>query len=381
MWTKYFSLLFLTILFYSCSKQDQNASGSATETTNGISISVITRLGQPALSARGVLCPIDYTNQDTTQNCIHALTDSTGFLHFDIQIHGKWMLEIKDSTGSLWTQVQLDSLTPFINLGKSKLNSFSRIHGFTTNEIPPGTPVWIVGSEHQTYVDSMGRFAFDSLPAGSHIIEFSALQNTYRSYASVGSGSSITTSQAAIESAESLLFDNFEDGDSRHRLAPLSGEGWWYTSSRSGVHIIPAEKPIPIDTTDPFFHNAIHFRVQIDSGIQYPWANCGVQIGIQGQAYDLSTVDTISFWAKGSGSIQFAISFSQNGSISADIHLDSIWTRFAIPLDTLKIPQGEDRYALLKQSSSLVWQFSDLGELWLDQLSFHGSSRESIWGR
>ncbi len=381
MWTKYFSFLFLIILLNSCSKPNQNASGSATETTNGISISILSRGGDPAISAHGILCPLDYTQRDSSQTCIHTLADSTGFIYFDIQTQGQWMLEVKDSTGSLWTQIQLDTLTPFVNLGTANLKSFSRIHGITTSEIPPGTPVWIVGSEHQTFVDSMGRFAFDSLPAGSHIIEYAFLQDTYRSYASVGPGSSITTSQAAIESAENLLFDDFEDGDSRHRYAPLSGEGWWYISSRSGVQIIPAEKPIPIDTTDPLFHNSIHFRVEVDSGIKYPWANCGVQLGIQGESYDLNHVDTISFWAKGTGRIQFAISITQNGSLNADVDLDTIWTRYAIPLDTLPIPLEKERDALLKQSNSLVWQFSDTGELWLDQLSFHGSSREFIWGR
>jgi len=272
-----------------------------------------------------------------------------------------------------------------MDIGVDTLQSYSKLTGKIPTPFLANTRIEVLGTDLICYPDSYGNFSFDSIPAGVHVVQNSTINDTLRGYAQVGGGATSSTGTLMPESPNYLLLDDFEDGNSQHRFAPISGQGWWYKSSSLGVTITPSTAtPVPLDTTDPIHHSAIHFSVQIDSG-SYPWANCGVQIGIKNQGYDLSSVDTLVFWAKGAGNIDVALSLQANAdsisSLNASFTLMTSWNRVAIPLDTIRAATLPNPSAMRNHVTSITWQFSTAGEIWLDDVIFIGASRYDIWGR
>lgn len=378
-------VLWSLILLLSCSSQKDVAGGNATETTNGFRLSLIDREGNPASSARAVLRPANHVQGDDSSCCQTGFASAKGVIRFDSVPVGQWRVEILDASGALFYEFISTAQDSFSDLGTDTLESYAKITGKIPTPFASNSRIEMLGTDRICFPDSYGNFAFDSIPAGVHVVQNSMAQDTLRGYVRIVAGKTNSMGTLVPESSQYLLLDDFEDGNSQHRFAPISGQGWWYQSSSLGVTIIPSDDtPVPLDTTDPIHHGAIHFSVKVDSG-SYPWANCGVQLGLQSQGYDLSSVDSLVFWAKGMGELQVALLLQANADSISDMHanvtLTPVWNRFSVPLDTIQAGDFSDPPAMRSQTFGLIWQMNADGEIWLDDITLIGASRDEIWGR
>lgn len=378
-------LLFAVMLLASCSSHEKVAGGNATETTNGFKISIIDKSGKPAARARAFIRPATYVQGDDPSCCQTVSASAQGVITFDSVPVGQWRVEITDASGALFYEYNRSAQDSFADLGTDTLKQFSKMVGKIPTPFASNTRIEVLGTDRICYPDSYGNFSFDSMPAGVHVVQSSTAQDTLRGYVTVNEGTTDTVGILVQESSQYLLLDDFEDGDSQHRFAPISGQGWWYQSSSLGVTVTPSgEAPVPLDTTDPIHYSAIHFTVKVDSG-SYPWANCGVQLGKQNQSYDLSSVDSLVFWAKGVGDLQVGLVLQAHVTSISDMHADITltpdWYRFSIPLDTIRAGELVDPPAARAQTLGLIWQMSADGEIWLDEVTLIGASREEVWGR
>jgi hypothetical protein len=196
-----------------------------------------------------------------------------------------------------------------------------------------------------------------------------------------------------IEDKDSVLLDDFEDQIDANRFHALSGSGWWYMSSDSNSQIIPSNpRAAFVASTESFQQGqSFHVRFAIDSSVAGKFALCGFDLGESRlthpstASYDLSGVDSISFWAKGKGSMQLQMNgllplTSQIAQISVAFSLDSIWTRHVIRPAQMKPLRGTTTWQeLAPYTNSFNWMSTGEADFWLDQIQLHGISDSELY--
>lgn len=350
---------------------DSNGVASSTmETENSIvAYNVQLASGAPAARMRVLVRPADYIANTTGSLAANQFaddsTDENGVVELVNLAKGSYMIEVRggDSlkAASSFSVKDEDSLNYAMTV-----RAPGRLVGYVALAQGQGpVPVSIVGLEYQVMTDSTGYFEFESLPAGFHdILYVDAETNKQSGSVSVkiiSEASSVITISNRVEkpftpqlkpdstSKDTITpvipADSTESNDSVEVETPIvyadtlpfeffeNGIDEWYVSySRY------ASGKLTLDSSESYIHGkSAHFEYSNDSS--YGWALMGRSL--RGER-DFSTLDSITFWAKGNGGVSVAfdrlvdsVSSGKSGKAWIHVKLDTVWKHYSISTDSL----------------------------------------------
>jgi len=362
--TSIFGLTISVIALWGCSERVAGGT-TGVETTNGIRVlrpdgtpahGIPVRL-RPARWLSGEALPFDTA-------ALFGLTANDGRIAPRIPLSGIWRVEALDS--SLGAQ-GLDSGTGETVL---QLAACASMNGRSV----PGDTVRLAGLERRAVADSTGRFRFDSLPSG---VLDAVGENGRHSWVTLEPEGSASAGVLRSDSAGSLLLDDFEDGDLRHRWGPRIGGGWWYTTHDTGV----TTTKVGIESLGGDSGNAYTASYVFDTSRSYAWANFGVTLGSPDTIH-LEGLSAVSFRARGIGRVAVNLA-APAGRLDAWVDLSPTWQSVRIHLDSFAIGSGSSasatRASILASVGSLSWQFLASGEIHLDDIRLEGVTAQSAW--
>lgn len=394
----------------SACSDDKVAGGgpSGTEAGNAITAQILTADKTPAARAKVKL--VESASLEGSKDAYTAETDKNGQVVVEGVASGSYILEASLEGKAIQTKVKVSDAG--VDLGTVNLADMATINGFL-GYIDEGT-IKVRGLDHSAKVVN-GEFVLDSLPAGHFDLVYipnEKAKDTTSTYLKIDAGKESSTSTFANE-RQALLLDDFEDGNNQHRFGPKyfgpSDGGWWFQSHHSNV-IIDAGTKIVVakgDTSEylkmyddgeqRLLHVTFNFDTLRDTNtddkgalLVYPWANVGVGIGSNDKSicYDLSSVDSISFKVRGTGSYYFIIEDEThkkptdgNGSITVENksygfkELSDEWETVTVATaDIVDETKGS-----LSCVTILTWQFTNTVDFWMDDVKLIGGDRQSIW--
>jgi hypothetical protein len=188
--------------------------------------------------------------------------------------------------------------------------------------------------------------------------------------------SGITDSQRILLS--SVLVDDFEGTNLK---SPLPNTAWWYSSSSDSATV-----------SSPQLVRAGPDQTGGALQITYKALSAKSQYALVGLAIDpgprsLRTLDSLVFWARGSGKLTLALEhLSTSGTRKALVQrgIDSNWTRISIrPQDLEPAAIGGEGgnvgwNAVRDSVTNLSYFVSDGAALWLDDVRFYGIDRDDL---
>lgn len=362
---------------------DRLAGGSTgVETTNGVmAILVHDSLDLPALAARVVARPADWQEGQplpTDSLLLEAYTDSTGKAIFRDLPPGPWRFEMSQGrwAAQFLVRPSSESVTNRIRLQRM---------GALRGTIAPFSRVLLVGLRHSTISDSSGAFRIDSLPAG--IVDIRTPHDGARGYAGIPVAGSASAPVLRADPPGTTILDDFQDGDSRMRFAPVTGGGWWYVSAAPGMVVTPegvGAGPY-LGLLADSLTKARTFKIDTrrDTATN-PWTELGFDLG--SSPANFTGLQALTIRARGEGAWSLRIrTLDASGAVflwQKPLRLDSAWTSWNIPADSLvygKLRWDAAAVATLSRATSVSLQ--TLGEGWIeiDELGLEGPSPDKIW--
>jgi len=409
-WVKYIGFSALAMLV-ACSNNNDVA-GSSLETENSIAFHVKLANGENASKAYVIIHDSKYFADDADLNSTqHPQTDENGILELDSLPRGNYIVEVrglqdeqeqKGATSFEITQVDNDS-------GKVVTVQTGIPASFEGKAYTDKYPAWVMirGLEYKVPVDSQGNFSFESLPEG--MFEFVLVHSQTNS-------AGATVSQILTEEQLCVGCDGSEPVNLVDKTAPPKDSVSKDTATADTVAADTADTDtIPKDTLKHFvfddFENGVsawyeshsekasgsleiseagegrnglaaHFQCTNDA--DYNWALMGQYLGGH---VDMSALDSVVFWAR--GSVKKYISFSFDivtadskaniTSIKSWIHivLAEQWTRYSFtPADMVEAEDdngGNVGWDAVKDGVTNISIFGGAGgEFWIDDIEFFG---------
>lgn len=371
----------------------QTAGGgpSGTDAGNAITAQIISE-GKPAAQVTVRLIE----SESLEANSVHtANTDSKGNVLFENIPNGEYILEATAGDMAFQKEIIIDGED--IDLKNASLEKTVSVSGSVQEKTGI---IKVRGLAHEASVVD-GKFTLDSLPAGPLSLVFIPSDekiDTSCTYMKVVAGETSTASTFAEES-RSLLLDDFQDSNYQNRFMPARtyDGGWWYfdfskqnvtpefITTKDTLHRFLLEN----DNGNIVAHVAAKFGDPIKDSTNkttiWPWATVGIELGKSKKTLcnDISSVDSVAFRAKGTGTIIFgAIDETQDidNRIIAEykFNLTETWKKTTISLADIL----DDRFSYTCVNQ-LVWRFKanndERVDFWLDDIELIGGKRLSIW--
>lgn len=379
-WT--YGLATLALCYVAC--DSGRTAGSSMETEN--SIAVLTQLadGTPAARMDVIVRPESYLSGATELGSdslyqLHFETDEQGRVVLSDVPSGSYVIEARNDSLNLKgfakiAYVESDSTTP-LTVEVSEPTKVSGRVGLP-QLVRRSATVSVQGLDYQVPMDSTGYFEFESLPNGNvEIVAFvnesgaDSVTEYGRIEADVGA-----PSDAGLYLGDSayvkkyFVFDDFENG-----------AGDWIPSASYNASVDFDIVPADLDREG----KAAHFICVRDSAAEWDWALIGRELG---GYVDMSNLDSMTFWAR--GSVQSQISFAFDVFVNSDsvtssdnkkawkhFQVDTVWTRFVVipaELDTSN-NGGNVGWDSIKDSVTKISVFGQMGtEIWIDDIEVYG---------
>lgn len=369
------------LVLASCS--ERRAGGSTgVETTNGVmAILVHDSLDLPAIAARVVARPADWRNGEplpTDSLLLEGTTDSTGKAVFDDLPAGAWRFEMIQGR---WAAQFLGRSSSESVTNRIRLQRMGSLRG----KVAPFSRVVLVGLRHSTVSDSMGDFRMDSLPSGT--VDIRTPHDGARAYANIPVASTVNAPPLRTDPLGTTILDDFQDGDTRMRFAPVTGGGWWYVSAAAGMVITPEGV-----TTGPYLgvrtdsltqERTFRIDTRRDTATN-PWTEVGFDLG--SSRANLTGLEALLLRARGAGTWSLRVrSLDGAGTVhlwQKSIRLDSAWTSWRLPVDSLvhgKLRWDAFAASTLARTTSLSLQSLEDGWIEFDEIGLDGPSPDNIW--
>lgn len=385
-----------------CSGDSKDVAGSSLETENSISFQVKLANGKAASKAYVIIHDSQFfvENQDLVDSSRHPQTNEEGILELDSLPRGKYIVEVrgiqenqeqKGATAFEITQVDNDS-------GKVVAVQTGIPASFQGKAYTDKYPAWVMirGLEYRVPVDSQGNFSFASLPEG--VFEFVLVHSQTNSAGStvsqilaqsetcVGCEDNTesvllvdktapprdTAAEHSKDTLKHFMFEDFEED----ALDEGKSKNWYASSSEKATASIEI-----INTLTDRKGYVAHFTCENEE--EYNWALMGRYLG----TVDMSGLDSIVFWAK--GTIKNYVSFSfdiidsdttadiQSGKAWMHIPLTEEWARYTVTPDQLEDKEndsgGNIGWDAVKEKVTNISIFGGKGgEFWIDDIEFFG---------
>lgn len=360
---------------------------SGTEAGNAITAQIFAANATPAAKAKVTLMKADDID---SENSLEVSADNNGNVLFENIAEGNYTLEARFKDEALQQFVKITDNN--VKLGKSLLKKTASVLG---EGLAKNGTVKVRGLNHSAKVVD-GKFTLDSLPEGPLSLVYIPASNgdTVSSYLKVQAGEKAIANSFANENS-AIVLDDFEDLNSQHRLAPAYTDngGWWYITSDSTVTVTFADSISYVPLEQVTLPNGekngrMHFTATFpEERVGYPWVSFGVQIGDKELAdsifptYDLTSVDSITFEASGSGFFVFQLideNLDESASVlgSFEIALSKETQTYSIPIANI-VSKAED----LTHINLMAFQFTENAEFILDNIRLVGADKNSIWKR
>lgn len=224
--------------------------------------------------------------------------------------------------------------------------------------------------------------------------------------------SPILLAAASLANTANVVLDNFNDpykGQTLHgwRLGAPAKAGFWYgyndwNHGRTGLGTVMIPDVIHNDTG---FTQAVaddcdqgspclHVKFIGGTGYAYPFSGVGFNFLQEGTDVDLTTMDSITFRAKGSGSFRFKLMTKRItddldrknywADMGTTFDLSADWTNYRIGIKNIKPQEGaplaakltwqdcRDQTRKIHITTSPSFMAKDTLDLWLDDLVMHG---------
>lgn len=359
-----------------CSNDSTAGRGIWDETENGLAVLIQGEAGTPIPSARVRLVSATAVVQDS------AVSDSTGTAYFEKRPDYGGHIEVSSDAGVARSAfVSGDSSLSDTVHAPAKLSGSLNAQ---SGELP--SEVYLYGTSYKASVDADGSFSFEGIPAGDYAI-LSAEETSYLYW---NESQLVSDKETVVSldapSKDSVLIDDFEDSRGTNLFYALTGGGWWFTYGDSTSVISPTLPERGLTREDAYAGNkSLHETFTIDSTAKNPYALVGFNIGTPPSedslhGYDLSKVDSVTFYVKGSGHVfmQFA-GFdvdlnSLNWEFEFDIPSAEEWTQVAA------VPGDDATWASIAANMKTInFLVTESADIWLDQVVFHGTSASDVF--
>ena len=391
-----------------------HAKGPGSETTNGIFASVFS--GETVASYASIcLHSADYISDDTSGTVLipSKVTDSSGNLILENLEEGKYRLTV--SLDGKYFSKEISYTGDDLNLGKIYLDAPGSVSGSFADENGLAKAAWVgvYGLDILVRVASNGDFVLPTLPSdelklfaltasrdsivadtnltvqeksttswihiSSKASSSSSAEESSNSEASSSSSISEEESSCSEESSSSqeyawMLFENFEDSTS------FASHNWYFSADTNAQINYP--------TNSSNYWSAIVSNSELNSHVfsGYYTSSIGgyVIFGTQlsSEGIDMSALDSVTFYAKGSGSIRFALERWDGASTdnlkawTEDLPISSTWTRFCVTPEDFQLPENDSLSTGWESVKKTVTRFHFFGldgqEISLDDITVYG---------
>lgn len=387
------AFFFLVFGILGCGESSDRAGGPGSETTNGILARAFLEDGTPAAYAGVSLRKRNFISSDTSKTEITPDTyaDSLGNFELNELDSGDYRLTVF-LNGQIHSR-ELHYQRSNLDLEQINLEDPGQISGTVRGKDSMGIPAWvgIYGLDILAKTDSSGNFQLHGIPPGN-LKAFilspsrdSLLADTNIHVRPAGTSSwkhafSDTASDTlASDTAVWTLYENFEDS------ASFAAKGWYF-SDDSSLATITSPTDIPWNgTAMDAERNGRVFRgtyTMPENISANGYVIFGTRISAEGK--DLSDLDSVGFYAKGSGSVRLSFerweaSASDNlKAWTADIPLSGSWTHYTVKPSDFLAPESDTLSTGWESVKRTVTRFHFFGingsELSLDDIAVYGVS-------
>ncbi len=388
------AFLFLVLGIIGCGETSNHAGGPGSETTNGILARAFLEDGTPASYAGVTLRKTDFVSSDTSGITITPDTyaDSLGNFEFAELDSGDYRLTV--TLNGLIHSRELHYQSSPLDLEQINLESPGRISGTVRGKASTERPLWvgIYGMDILAKTDSAGNFLLQGIPAGnlktfilstsrdSVLADTNIFVEVSRTSSWEHAFSTDTVADTlASDTAIWTLYEDFEDS------AAFAAKGWYFSDDSSLATItFPTDSPWSGTLTDAERNGRVFKGTYtIPENISASgYVIFGMRISEDG--IDLSHLDSVGFYAKGSGSVRLSFErWEANASDNlkawtADIPLSSSWTRYTIKPNDFLAPENDTLSTGWESVKKTVTRFHFFGvngsELSLDDITIYGVS-------
>ena len=381
-WT--YGLATLALCYVAC--DSGRTAGSSMETENSIAVLVQLADGTPAARMDVIVRPESYLpgaselGSDSLYQ-LHFETDEQGRVVLSDVPSGSYVIEARNDSLNLKgfekiAYVESDSTTP-LTVEVSEPTKVSGRVGLP-QLVRSSATVSVQGLDYQVQMDSTGYFEFESLPNGNiEIVAFvnDADADSVTEYGRIAADVGAQSGEGDLYLGDSayvkteFVFDDFENG-----------VGDWKPSASHNASVDFDIVSAGLDREGM----AAHFVCKRDSAADWDWALIGRELG---GYVDMSDLDSITFWARGSEQSRLSFSFdvfvnddsvTSAENIKAWVHydLDTAWTRYTVipsKLDTADSNGGNVGWDAVKNQVTKLGIFGQMGtEVWIDDIEVFG---------
>lgn len=335
--------------------------------------------GSPASYAAVALRPSDWIAEEfTLQNGLVKAdfrTDSDGLFSMEWPESGSYRLTVLAGNSSFSRVYDAASLSEIDTL---RLNVSSSIASKVTLKAGESF-AWVgaYGLDVLVKTDDRGAYVLPALPAGDSLKLYFVHADSSAPFVEW----SVKTPREGIGylSPEKLLYD-FEELDS---LWYLSVDTLWKGSTyllangkTDGTHLLKDHLEMDASRNSQVFHGK--YIVAADP---YAWVLVGTGMD---EVRNFSSIDSIAFYAKGTGKIRLALenweSYSKSAkAASAWVSLDTAWTRYVFkPSDlcynSIEIRACEESWSSVKKQVKQIHIFPSVGkDFYIDDVVLYGA--------
>lgn len=334
------------LLFQRCGESVVGEGGGATETIN---CKVVCSAGEPDSGA--VVRLIDAGNWfEKRQSGISVVLDSA--------VTGKdGLFSFEYDTGYICNiQVDGDSEAAFVRDMSSLKNDTSALQIIVLQSaasfggsLDSGSTVSRVELFGTTYSASVQghQFIIPDMAAGVYPLLLVTDEEVYHfgNTAEIEEGADVTVRLGVDESV--LVIDDFE-GDFQlyypSKLGLITGGNWYVYDDSQEADSNTSFINIGTFEQDAFRGKSLSARAVLGNGAEYPFTGLGVNVLSRGLNCDFSTVDSVSFWARGNCTVYFSVETEAVDSINWSPHfgrqivLTDTWTEFTVQMESITVP-------------------------------------------
>lgn len=355
-------LSILSILFvFTCTPQ--KTAGVISETSNGATVSgtVLSSGGKPFAGSQVFLRTLEYCKTCGSGISRSVFTNQIGRYEFDSIDAGTYMLMCQPGSDSCLSQtVIISKHDSAVNVTDSFIRPTIPFSGIvkTTNGNP--VRVNIMGTDINAISDNTGKFVIEGLPDTDYLIGFAdAVSSSLPPSFVLPKSVALSSDTITMDTAHSVLIENFDDSDDFHLLKPFIGCGKWYILAPNTITVTPSgalnDPSAAITSIDAWRGKSFSVSASFSASlIGDTLFILGLEIGrglgssnVEYRWFDLSKMRSIRFMAKGSGTVHVAlltklIYDNYNGASNFEkiITLSPQWQEYRISTEEIAPPTG-----------------------------------------
>jgi len=362
------ALPLLLALLNACATEEMTAGGGGFggETLSGVVV------GSSGKGVSGATVRLRASSSLDIPALREGSADSTGRFRLEIPAGIALRLEAagKDGTDSVRALVDLDpGQSPGRILAEPSSPRLVQLREVSGSALPARVQSYGLGRSLQT--DDSGRVDLSGWPNADLWVKVTARSGASRDlFVPAGASGNLVVEPG-------WLLDDFEGPQTRTRLGMLTGGGWWYVASEKADSSSVRDIATMRDATDAHDGRAsLHASFTLPtSGVRYGLV--GFHFGLtEAQTVDLSSMDSLVLWAKGSGSVRVEFVADTGGGVTSHalvIQPTSSWQRFVVPASSLSPIDAWRTWAIdAKRVRFLQFIVFDSADFRLDGLRYYG---------